>query len=60
MALDASNLNFKWAGKYVIGVAQDNKTKEVLMVAFMDKEAVQKTLETGYAHYYSTSRNKLW
>jgi len=30
------------------------------MVAFMNKEAVQKTLETGYAHYYSTSRKRLW
>jgi len=60
MGFDVNKLNFKWAGEYIIGVAQDMKSKEVLMVAFMNKEAVQKTLETGYVHYYSTSRKKLW
>jgi len=55
-----SKLNFKWAGNYVMGIAIDSKSKEVLMCAFMNKEAVRKTLETGYAHYYSTSRKKLW
>jgi len=43
-----------------MGIAIDSKSKEVLMCAFMNKEAVRKTLETGYAHYYSTSRKKLW
>lgn len=60
MAFDINKLNFKWCGEFVIAVAQDYKTKEVLMVAFMNKEAVKKTFETGYAHYYSTSRKKLW
>jgi len=55
-----SQLNFKWAGEYVIGIAQDYKTKRVLMCAFMNKKAVEKTLKTGYAHYWSTSRKKLW
>ncbi len=41
-------------------IAQDEKTKDVLMVAYMNKEAYRKTLETGKAHYYSRSRNKLW
>ncbi len=41
-------------------IAQDSVTKEVLMFAFMNKEAWQKTIETGFAHYYSRSRNKLW
>nr|WP_058485101.1 bifunctional phosphoribosyl-AMP cyclohydrolase/phosphoribosyl-ATP diphosphatase HisIE [Defluviitalea phaphyphila] len=41
-------------------VAQDINTKEVLMVAYMNKEAIQKTIETGKAHYYSRSRQKLW
>lgn len=60
MAFDVNKLNFKWCKKYVIGSAQDYKTKEVLMCAFMTEEAVKKTLETGYAYYYSTSRKKLW
>jgi phosphoribosyl-AMP cyclohydrolase len=44
----------------VIGVAQDYKTSQILMVAYMNKEALTKTLSTGIAHYWSTSRNKLW
>ncbi|MCA0902282.1 phosphoribosyl-AMP cyclohydrolase [Qipengyuania aquimaris] len=34
--------------------------REVLMVAFMDAEALDKTLETGLAHFHSRSRGKLW
>ncbi|HTX61216.1 MAG TPA: phosphoribosyl-AMP cyclohydrolase, partial [Methanobacterium sp.] len=44
----------------IIAVAQDHDTSEVLMVAFMNPEAFEKTLKTGKAHYWSTSRNKLW
>jgi phosphoribosyl-AMP cyclohydrolase len=41
-------------------VIQDDTTDEVLMVAFMNEEAFQRTRETGYTHLYSRSRNKLW
>lgn len=41
-------------------VAQDAKSGEILMVAYANKEAVEKTLQTGYAHYYSRSRRRLW
>jgi phosphoribosyl-AMP cyclohydrolase len=41
-------------------VVQDAGTREVLMVAYASAEAVQKTRETGFAHYYSRSRKKLW
>nr|WP_304364196.1 phosphoribosyl-AMP cyclohydrolase [Methanocalculus taiwanensis] len=41
-------------------VVQDAETREVLMVAWADKAAVSLTLETGYAHYYSRSRRKIW
>lgn len=44
----------------MIGIAQDYETNEVLMVAFMNKEAVEQTLKTKKAHYYSTSRKKQW
>ena len=44
----------------VIGIAQDWQTNEVLMVAFMNKDAVEQTLKTKKAHYYSTSRQKQW
>lgn len=41
-------------------IVQDDKTKQVLMVAYMNKEAYWKTLETKKAHFYSRSRKKLW
>ena len=44
----------------IIAVAQDFGSNEVLMVAFTNKEGIQKTIETGKVHYFSTSRKKLW
>ncbi|WP_336978681.1 phosphoribosyl-AMP cyclohydrolase [Altererythrobacter fulvus] len=41
-------------------VVTDAHTHEVLMVAFMNQEALAKTRETGIAHFYSRSRGKLW
>lgn len=41
-------------------IVQDNRTKEVLMLAYANEEALGLTRETGFAHYYSRSRNKLW
>jgi phosphoribosyl-AMP cyclohydrolase len=41
-------------------VVQHAETGEVLMVAFMDREALDKTRETGLAHFYSRSRGRLW
>ncbi len=41
-------------------VAQDYRTGEIRMVAWANEEAIKKTLETGYAHYYSRSRKKIW
>ncbi len=41
-------------------VIQDHQTGRVLMVGFMNEEAFRKTVETGFATFYSRSRNKLW
>jgi phosphoribosyl-AMP cyclohydrolase len=41
-------------------IAVDSRTREILMVAFMDQLALDKTRETGIAHFYSRSRGKLW
>ena len=41
-------------------IAQDYSTGEVLMLAYMNDEALAKTRETGKAHYWSRSRKKLW
>lgn len=44
----------------VTAVAQQAETGEVLMVAWMNREAVEKTLATGDVHYWSRSRKQLW
>lgn len=41
-------------------IAQDAETGDVLMLAYMNREAFQETLDTGRVCYYSRSRNKLW
>ncbi len=44
----------------VPAVAQDAQSGRVLMVAWMSRDALAKTVETGEAHYWSRSRSKLW
>ncbi|MCX6349363.1 MAG: phosphoribosyl-AMP cyclohydrolase [Candidatus Aureabacteria bacterium] len=41
-------------------IAQDVKNGEVLMMAWMNRETLQKTIETGLMHYWSRSRKKVW
>lgn len=41
-------------------IVQEINTKEVLMLAYANQEAIERTKETGYAHFYSRSRNKIW
>jgi phosphoribosyl-AMP cyclohydrolase len=41
-------------------IVQDYQTNEVLMLAYINQQAWEKTLETGKAHYWSRSRNQLW
>ncbi len=41
-------------------IVQDTKTRNILMMAYANEEAVRLTDTTGYAHYYSRSRKKLW
>lgn len=41
-------------------IAQDFENQEILMTAFANKEAVEMILKTGFAHYFSRSRQKLW
>jgi phosphoribosyl-AMP cyclohydrolase len=53
-------LDFKKGNGLVPVVVQDAKSKEVLMLAYANEEALAKTLSTGYAHYWSRSRKKLW
>ncbi len=55
MTLDFSKLD-----GLLPAVIQDHATGRVLMVGFMNEEAFQKTVQSGYATFYSRSRNKLW
>ena len=51
----------KWDDKgLVAAIAQDVTTLEVLMLAWMNRDALQLTLDTGDAHYWSRSRQALW
>jgi phosphoribosyl-AMP cyclohydrolase len=52
--------DFDKRGGLVTVVTQDVDSGEVLMVAYMNREAWEKTLNTGRACYYSTSRKQLW
>jgi len=53
-------IDFEKNGGLVPVIVQDFDTNEVLMLAYMNKEALKLTQTTGYAHYFSRSRNKIW
>jgi phosphoribosyl-AMP cyclohydrolase len=53
-------LDFDKLGGLIPAVIQDDQTGRVLMVGFMNEEAFQKTVETGFATFYSRTRTKLW
>ena len=53
-------VDFDKAGGLLPAIAQDADTGEVLMLAWMNREAYEETLRTGLACYFSRSRNKLW
>jgi len=52
--------DFKKGGGLIPAIAQDAASGEVLMLAYMNQQAWDKTLQTGEVHYYSRSRNSLW
>jgi phosphoribosyl-AMP cyclohydrolase len=53
-------IDWEKQGGMLPAVAQDVNTGEVLMLAYVNREALRLTFETGYAHYYSRSRDQLW
>jgi phosphoribosyl-AMP cyclohydrolase / phosphoribosyl-ATP pyrophosphohydrolase len=56
---DPAALRFDDRG-LIVAIAQDGATGTVLMVAYMDREALARTAETGEAHFWSRSRRSLW
>lgn len=57
--IEIENLKFDEKG-LITAVVQDARTKEVLTVAYMNKESLSKSIETGETWFYSRSRNELW
>jgi phosphoribosyl-AMP cyclohydrolase len=53
-------LNLKFVDGLIPVIVQDSKSREILMIAYANDDAIRLTQETGYAHYYSRSRKKLW
>lgn len=53
------DINFDKNGLVPV-IAQDIDSKEVLMLAYANSDAIQRTIETGFAHYYSRNREKIW
>ena len=56
---DPASLRYNADG-LIPAIAQDAKTKDVLMMAWMNQEAVQRTLDTGRVTYWSRSRQAFW
>ena len=57
--MDMSKIKFDDKG-LVPAIAQDASTGRVLMLAYMNAESLQATIDSGYATYYSRSRRQLW
>lgn len=58
--IDPKSIGFEKGGGLVPAVIQDERTLQVLMLGYMNKEAVEKTLETGNVTFYSRSKERLW
>lgn len=53
-------LDFEKMNGLIPAIIQDNYTQKVLMLGFMNKEAYEKTIETGKATFFSRTKNRLW
>jgi phosphoribosyl-AMP cyclohydrolase len=54
------DIKVRFNGGIVPVIAQDAGTREVLMLAYANELALRKTIESGYAYYWSRKRNSLW
>ena len=55
-----TNIDFQKMQGLVPAIVQDDSSNEILMLGFMNEEAFQKTLNTGYVTFFSRTRNQLW
>ncbi|MCU7490489.1 MAG: bifunctional phosphoribosyl-AMP cyclohydrolase/phosphoribosyl-ATP diphosphatase HisIE [Bacteroidota bacterium] len=58
--IDISKLDFNKMGGLIPAVVTDNSNGEVLMLGFMNKEALDKTMESGLVTFFSRSKGRLW
>lgn len=58
--MDVNTIDFKKSGGLVPAIIRDADTKAVLMLGYMNKEALDITLNTGFVTFYSRSKNRLW
>ena len=57
---EPAKLDFDKMGGLLPAIVQDAATGDVMMLAFMNREAWERTLTTGEAHYYSRTRETIW
>ena len=60
MEQDISNIDFSKSGGIVPVIVQDANTKEILTLAYTNKESLERTVSTGNSWFWSRSRKKLW
>lgn len=58
--MDIQQINFDKNNGLVPAIVQDNRTRQVLMLGYMNKEAAQKTMKSGKVTFYSRSRQQIW
>ena len=58
--LSINDIDFEKNQGLVPVIVQDNKSKDILMLAYTNRLAIEETVRTGYGHYWSRSRDKLW
>lgn len=58
--MDSSQINFEKQNGLVPAIVQDAATRQVLMLGYMNKEAVERTLKSGKVTFYSRSRQEIW
>ena len=60
MEQNVNNIDFSKSGGIVPVIVQDANTKEILTLAYTNKESLERTLSTGNSWFWSRSRKKLW
>lgn len=58
--MNTIQIDFKKLDGLVPAIIQDYKTNEIYMLGYMNRESLQKTIQTGFVYFWSRSRNKLW